>query len=238
MDKRRQYFFTKFFGMFKVTVVSYNKGMIITSKEFSIEKDWYELWTDGSQKGLFNSWADLMSYQKSNELLEKTSAIGKFFKLSKYQRTLLSKYTAAEDYIKKTSPVGGVLMVHTPKFHPDSLSDPELVYVDYYASLLGVKLEGASYESMKADTIKEIAADPSAGYVLTETTELGHPTLLVTYLNRASDGTNAGSTRQYTMFPVGKPYGVQLFVQTPLEEFNTGLEQVAKAIIAGVDITE
>jgi hypothetical protein len=212
--------------------------MIITSGEFSTDKDWYELWTDGSKKGLFTSWADLMSYQKSNELLQNAGAIKKLFKLSKYQSTLLGKYAAAEDYIKKTSPEGGMLMVHTPKFHPDSLSDPELTYVDYYASLMGVELDDATYESMKADTEKEIAATPEAGYVQTETTELGHPTLLVTNMNTASDGTNTGSTRQYTMFPAGKSYGVQLFVQTPLEEFNGGLKQVADTIIAGIQITE
>jgi hypothetical protein len=179
-----------------------------------------------------------MSYQKANELLQNTGAIKKFFKLSKYQTILLAKYTAAEEYIKKTSPDGGMLMVHTPKFSPDSLIDTELTYVDYYTSLLGVQLDGATYESMKASTEKEIAATPEAGYVQTETTELGHPTLLVTYMNTANDGTNTGSTRQYTMFPAGKPYGVQLFVQTPLEEFNDGLKQVADTIIAGIEITE
>jgi hypothetical protein len=212
--------------------------MIINSAEFSTDKDWYELWTDGSSKGLFTSWADLMSYQKANELLKNAGSFKKFLKLSKYQTILLSKYTVAEDYIKKTSPVGGMLMVHSPKFNPDSLSDPELTYVDYYASLLGVELDGATYESMKADAEKEIAATPQAGYVQTEITELGHPTLLVTYMKLANDGTNTGSMRQYTMFPVGKPYGIQLFVQTPLEAYNGGLKQVADTIIAGIQITE
>lgn len=212
--------------------------MIIFSSAFKNDINWNELWTDGSSKGLFKSWADLMSYQKSNELLQGTGAIRKFFKIGKYQSILLSKYIVAEEYIKKTSPVGGLMMVHTPTLKPDSLSDPELTYVDYYASLLGVVLEGTSYESMKANTIKEIAAEPSAGYELTETTELGYPTLLVTYMKTASDGTNTGSTRQYTMFPAGKSYGVQLFVQTPLEEFNSGLKQVADTIIAGIKITE
>jgi hypothetical protein len=210
--------------------------MNISSREFSTDNDWYEIWTDGSTRGPFKSWADLMSYQKANEVLKDSGFLGKLFKISKYQTGLLASYTVIEEYIRKTSPSGGVLMAHTPKMNSDTPKAKDIIYVDYYASLLPVALDGTTYESIKADTIKDIATNPGAGYILTETTELGHPTLLITYKKIASDGTNTGSTRQYTMFPIGESYGIQLFAQTPLEEFNSGLKKVADTIIAGIDI--
>lgn len=212
--------------------------MNILSKECNIENDWYEIWTDGLRRGLFTSWADLMSYQKANEVLKNVNAFSKFFKLGKYQSGLLASYTAVESYIRKTSPVGGVLLVHTPKMNSDTPNAKDVIYADYYTSLLPVALDGTTYESMMVDTLKDVATRPSDGYVVTEITELGYPTILVTYNNTASDGTNTGSTRQYTMFPEGKSYGIQVFVQTLLEEFNAGLKDVADKIIAGLEVTE
>jgi|GEM_PF-4563561 len=212
--------------------------MNLNSNAFDTNDDWYEIWTDGKPRNSAKSWAEQMSYVKTNEILQDKNAFSRFINIGKYQTKLLPPFEFIENYIRTSSPVGGVLVAHVPKFTPDFVNEANLTFVDYYVTLSAVDLEGANYDSLKTNTLKDITNEPEVNYVFTETTELGYPTLLVTYDKKTQDGENNGAVRQYTMFPQGKNYGVQLFVNSTVEEFNAGLKDIADKIIAGIVLSD
>ncbi len=213
-----------------------NDTINATSPLLTAENNWYEVWPVGERRSGFRSWAEGMAYVKANEYFKGTSVFKHVFQLGTFRKNLEAKYLQLQQVMMQLSPEDARVMAHLPALTQESVKQQhnEIVYVDYFASIgLRTFAPGESYDSLKA-SLQTSLGDTA---LLHDTTVGVDPALSYEYTKLAQDGSFEVALTQYTIFPVGKSFTIQLTVQTVLDEAAKNLSSLTQQILDGFVIT-